>query len=233
MQLFEKLDEQGNGFIPRFRQCLPVLVCYQAQYLLPGVFRLPFEVVFEHISGTGTHCRMPILKPFYEGTNGLGTPDSAENLNGPEPCHPVLIVQRVHDVLQPVVIKVKASEPVPFTRSFMEASQENMKTCKLNAEGLLEGYNGVGVPFLEPKEPEKGMKIMWNQFYKELPDDWTIPVSYLSISKRKGGRVSISDNTYEQLMYAGRHCIDPMPELNNPKELFYANKSTKKSSERC
>ncbi len=68
------------------------------------------------------------------------------------------------------------------------------------------------------------MKCMWNQFYKELPDDWTIPVSYLSVSRRKGGRISISDQTYEQLMFAGRHCIDPIPELENPKQLYYANK---------
>ena len=125
---------------------------------------------------------------------------------------------------KPVVIKVKEREPVPLTKSFLKASQDNQKTCKLNAEGLIEGYSGVGFPFLDPKEPNLAMKCMWNQFYKELPDDWTIPESYLSISKRKGGSVSISDQTYEQLMFAGRHLIAPMPELENPKQLFYANK---------
>ena len=33
--------------------------------------------------------------------------------------------------VDPVVIKVKETEPVPVTKAFLKASQENMKTCKL------------------------------------------------------------------------------------------------------
>ncbi len=126
---------------------------------------------------------------------------------------------------KPVVIKVKAPEPVPLTKAYMEASKENMKTCKLTSDGLLEGFSGVGMPFLEPKEPDMALKCMWNQFYKPYPDDWLIPTSYLSIQKRKGSnRVTISDNTYEQLMFTGRTMKEPIPELDNPKQLYYANK---------
>ncbi len=123
---------------------------------------------------------------------------------------------------KPVVIKVKAPEPQPWTKAYEEATKKS--TAKLTAEGLLEGYSGVGAPFYEPKEPDLALKIMWNQFYKNYPDSWLIPKSYLSNSKRKGGSISITDNTYEQLMYSNRTMVDPMPELDNPKQLLYASK---------
>ena len=125
---------------------------------------------------------------------------------------------------EPVVIKVKAYEPVPYTKLFTEKSKENMKTCKLTPDGLIEGYNGQGIPFMEPKEPNKALKIMWNQFYKCYPDDWVLPESYITVTKRKNSKsVSISDSLYEQLSFSNRTMIEPIPELDNPKQLLYAN----------
>ncbi len=123
----------------------------------------------------------------------------------------------------PVVITVKAREEVPMTQAFQEATKKNAATTKLTAEGLLEGFSEIGMPFIDPKEPDLGTKVMWNQFYKELPDDWTIPKRYLSFSKRKGGTVAVADSTYDQLKFMGRTGIDPKPELKNPKGLMYAN----------
>jgi hypothetical protein len=126
---------------------------------------------------------------------------------------------------KPVSIKLKTPESISLTKVYLEASKENMKTCKLTSEGLIEGYNGMGMPFLEPKEPNKALKIMWNQFYKLYPDSWLISESYLSIIKRKGSKtVSIGYSTFDQLMFSNRTMREPIPELNNPKQLYYANK---------
>ena len=131
---------------------------------------------------------------------------------------------------KPVVIKMREREHVPLTKEYQKASIANQKTCKLTADSLVEGYSGQGMPFYEPKEPNIGTKIMWNQFYKPYPDDWLIPTSYLSIQKRKGaGRVTISDNTYEQLLFSNRTMKDPIPELSNPKELYYSSKFDSKT----
>ena len=131
---------------------------------------------------------------------------------------------------KPVVIKVKETEAVGWTKGYVEASKENGKNCKLTADGLLEGYSGVGAPFPEPKEPNLATKIMWNQFYKNFPDDWLIPGSYLSVTKRKGSnRVTISDSQYEQCMFSNRTMLEPKPELENPKQLLYANKLNSKT----
>jgi hypothetical protein len=129
------------------------------------------------------------------------------------------------DFAEPISINVKEAEFIGFTKGYLEASKKNMETCKLNADGLLEGYNGQGCPFLEPKEPNIGTKIMWNQFYKNFPDDWIIPISYITVTKRKGGRVTISDTTYEQILMSNRTQLEPIPEMtNNPNQLYYANK---------
>jgi hypothetical protein len=131
---------------------------------------------------------------------------------------------------KPVVIKVREPENVPLTKEYHKASVANQKACKVTAEGLVEGYNGQGMPFYEPKEPNLAVKVMWNQFYKPYPDDWLIPTSYLNIQKRKGaGRVSISDNTYEQLLFSNRTMKDPVPEMDNPKQLYYSSKLDSKT----
>ena len=131
---------------------------------------------------------------------------------------------------KPVVITVKEQEPTGWTKGYTEASKQNAKTCKLTADGLLEGYTGAGAPFPEPKEPNRATKIMWNQFYKNVPDDWLLPGSYLSVTKRKGSsRVSISDSQYEQCLFSNRTMINPVPEMDNPKELYYANKLNSKT----
>ena len=123
-----------------------------------------------------------------------------------------------------MVINVREREVVPLTKGYEKASIANQKTCKITSDGLVEGYNGQGMPFYEPKEPQLALKVMWNQFYKPYPDDWLIPTSYLNIQKRKGGRPTISDNKYEQLMFSNRTMEEPIPELDNPKGLYYANK---------
>ena len=43
---------------------------------------------------------------------------------------------------KPVVIKVRAPEFVPFTKNFLEISKKNMTTCKLTADGMIDGYPG-------------------------------------------------------------------------------------------
>ena len=134
------------------------------------------------------------------------------------------------EIAAPMIIKVKAPEFVNFTKGYLEASRENMKTCKLTSEGLLEGYNGQGCPFLEPAEPDKGMKIMWNQFYKNFPDDWIVPYSFLAVAKRKGGKVMMGDSTYEQILFTNRTQLEPIPELtDNPNQLYYANKGNSRT----
>lgn len=126
---------------------------------------------------------------------------------------------------KPVVIHVKATDICPPLPQFMEETKKNDRKCRLTPDGLLEGYSGSGQPFLNPKEPNKALKIMWNQYYKPTPDDWIIPESYMQFAKRADEKnVSISRSVYNSLRFSGRTMLDPRPELpHNPFKLFWAS----------
>ena len=123
-------------------------------------------------------------------------------------------------------MKVKDPEFTGWTRAYKEASMKNQKTCKLDENDMLVGYNVRDVRFPEPEEPKKATKIMWNSFYKQYPDDWMTPNCYISLGKRKGGRVTIADTKYEQILMSNRTTREPIPEITpNPDKLYYCNKS--------
>jgi hypothetical protein len=153
---------------------------------------------------------------------------NSSNIDQYESYFPMFMKRYVKDgwgFEKPVVIKVREREHVPLTKEYEKASIANQKTCKLTSEGLLEGYSGQGMPFYDPKEPNLAIKCMWNQFYKPYPDSWLIPTSYLNVQKRKGApRPSISDNTYEQVLFSNRTMKEPVPEMANPKQLYYSSK---------
>ncbi|MFO7964949.1 MAG: DUF1329 domain-containing protein [Desulfobacterales bacterium] len=174
----------------------------------------------------------------FTGVTPAATPKPGDvidssNIDRYQEYFPMFMQRYIKDgwgIEEPVVIKVREHKVVPLTKGYIEASKKNMETCKLTEDGMLEGYSGSGAPFPELKEPNIGLKAMWNQFYKNFPDDWLIPTSYLTIQKRKGSdRVSISDSTNEQLFFSGRTQIEPLPELNNPKNLFWASKLDSKT----
>ena len=153
---------------------------------------------------------------------------NATNIDQYKDYWPMFMARWIKDgwgIDKPVAIKVKAPEYTPWTKGFLEASKKNKETCKLTADDLIEGYGGQGAPFMDPEEPKKATKIMWNSFYKQYPDDWMTPNCYISLGKRKGGRVTIADTKYEQIMMSNRTTREPIPELpNNPNKLLYANK---------
>ncbi|MFO7965906.1 MAG: DUF1329 domain-containing protein [Desulfobacterales bacterium] len=122
----------------------------------------------------------------------------------------------------PIAITVKKPEDWPITSAFRKASEQNIGKVTLTSEGLIEGYTGVGVPFPNPKEPDLALKIMWNKFYMDLPEDWSLPDSFLVFSKRKGGSVSVYNSIYDCLKFSGRTIRPPLPELDNPNGLYWA-----------
>ena len=106
---------------------------------------------------------------------------------------------------------------------FLAATQKNINKVTLTDDGNLQGYSGIGLPFPEPKEPNKALKIMWNNMYRSFPDDVEL-VNYRDHSKRKGGRIVTSQNSYIQLKHSGRVVIDPKPCITPNSELFWTTR---------
>ncbi len=130
---------------------------------------------------------------------------------------------------KPVVLHVREPNPWPITKRFAEATNNNVGKVKLTADGLLEGCGEVGLPFPDPKEPGLALKIMWNLYYRDSPDDWSLPTTFKSFTRRKGGTVNHSDSIYDAIRFAGRTYVEPFPELPNPRRLRQATLSNSKT----
>ena len=125
------------------------------------------------------------------------------------------------EMMTPVKIYVAdPSENLP-PKSFREVTRQNAGKTKLNDDGTLSGYIS-GVPFPNPKEPNKALKIMWNFAHRWRGDDFAYPTGYMVSQKRKGGSITYSAANISQIKFCHRTNIDPKPSLDNPKNLFFA-----------
>lgn len=126
-----------------------------------------------------------------------------------------------HGIIDPVVIHVKGyTENLP-PKAYMEATKKNAGKTKLNEDGSLSGYT-TGFPFLDPQEPRKALKIMWNLYYRWRADDFYYPSGFVTNSRRSGGRVATGETLINQVYFTHRTTVDPKPNLDNPKGLHFA-----------
>jgi len=121
----------------------------------------------------------------------------------------------------PVTIKVKAPEPNNPPKTYLDATKQYSSKVTLNPDGVIEGYV-AGFPFPDPKEPNLALKIMWNQYYRWLGDDYIYPNGLVTSSRRKGGKVAWGNAQWSRIRFSGRTDIAPMPSLKNPDDLFFA-----------
>ncbi|MFO7963460.1 MAG: DUF1329 domain-containing protein [Desulfobacterales bacterium] len=151
---------------------------------------------------------------------------SSGNIDQYEDYFPSFIARYIKDgwgFKEPVVIHVRESEPFPVGKRFLEMTKNNVGKVTLTDDGLLEGYPNQGLPFMEPKEPNLALKIMWNRYYAWFVDDWSMPGgTYSSFNQRKGGSVTHTTASYDCLRFSNRTMVPPVPEHQNPRQLFWA-----------
>lgn len=121
----------------------------------------------------------------------------------------------------PVSVKVVATTPNPPPESYLKESHKNNSRVQLLPNGHLKGYT-AGLPFPDPQEPNKALKIMWNNYYRWRGDDFTYPGGFMVNGRRKNGQVSYGLADIHFLRFTGRTAVDPMPGLPNPHNLEWA-----------
>jgi hypothetical protein len=124
-------------------------------------------------------------------------------------------------MMDPVTIYVAEPKENLPPLSFREVSKKNAGKATLNPDGSVSGYVS-GVPFLDPKEPNKVLKIMWNYSLRWRADDFSYPGGYKVATKRKGGSIGYSAADIRQLRFVNRTARDPKPDLLNSNKLFFA-----------
>ena len=121
----------------------------------------------------------------------------------------------------PVSIHVREyGENLP-PKHFIEAGKANAGKVTFNADGSLNGYVS-GLPFPDPKEPDLALKVMWNLNYHWKSDQFYYPGGFWATSRRKGGSVNRATSLIDMVYFTHRTVVEPIPNLPNPKGLFYA-----------
>ncbi len=122
----------------------------------------------------------------------------------------------------PAIVHLQGYQENLLPKSFRDATEKNRGKVTLNTDGTLSGYNYEGFPFAEIEEPNKALKIMWNNFYKYKGDDFYYKGEFLSSGKRKGGKVTYASGRYFNIKYVGRLTLPPV-NLENPLGLFWSS----------
>jgi hypothetical protein len=166
-----------------------------------------------------------ISLPVWAGEPKPGDVINSSNIEQYKDYFPPFMARYIQDgcgLETPVVVSVKEPGKVPGAPAkFLEASRANAGKATLKEDGTLDGYIS-GYPFPDPKEPNKALKIVWNQFYRFRGDSSYSGKGFQVISRRKGGSVRSAASEFFLLRYMGRTCVEPIPELSNPKGLYWA-----------
>ncbi|MBA3029893.1 MAG: DUF1329 domain-containing protein [Desulfobacteraceae bacterium] len=155
-----------------------------------------------------------------------GTNINAQNVDQYADAMPAFMVRMIKDgwgFVDPINIDIQADTPNGPPETYMAASQKNVAGVSLSAEGILQGWTN-GMPFPDPKEPDLGLKCMWNQYHRWLGDDYTYDPNegLVSCSQRKGADVSWGGLNWTRLKFEGRTDIQPVPAMDNPQGLYFA-----------
>lgn len=120
-----------------------------------------------------------------------------------------------------VTIKVVAPTPNMPPRAFQDETRKNAARVTLTADGKLRGYT-AGLPFPDPQEPNKALKIMWNNYYRWRGDDFSYPGGFMVNGRKKGSSISYGLADIHFLRFTGRTNVKPVPNLPNPHNLEWA-----------
>ena len=120
----------------------------------------------------------------------------------------------------------------PGTKRYIEESQKNIEGIKLNPDGTLQSLNawkgGLMFPAIDPRDPQAGIKSMWNWQSRPIGDDRWMP-SFKFIQTRGGVEIKsfgCADSTpsrpcWGQLSWFGRTDVAPVPAYpDNPDNLY-------------
>jgi hypothetical protein len=155
-----------------------------------------------------------------------GTNINAQNVDQFTEVMPPFLVRMIKDgwgFVDPIKIDIQEGKPNGPPETYQAASRGNIGKVTLAPDGTIQNWVS-GLPFPDPKEPELGLKCMWNQYHRWLGDDYTYDPNegLVSCSQRKGADVGWGGLNWTRLKYEGRTDIQPIPSLDNPQKLYFA-----------
>lgn len=170
-------------------------------------------------------CIMPVFTAAGDVKPKAGDVIDASNIEQYKDYFPDFMQRFIKDgwgLEIPTIVHVQDYKENLLPKYFRDATESNRGKVTLNEDGTLSGYDYRGFPFAEIKEPNKAMKIMWNNYYKYKGDDFCYPKPFMGSGKRKGGRVTYGAGKYWNIKYVGRLMIPPI-NIKNPYGLLWSS----------
>ena len=174
-------------------------------------------------------CAVTISALCLAGTSFGGEPKpgdviNASNIEQYKDYFPLIMQGFIKDgwgFTKPCEVYVKEKTNVDVPSTYIEASKNNIGKVTLNPDGTINGLV-AGMPFPDPQEPNKALKILWNHYYRWRSDGYSYNDGYYYTSQRKGGPVSSTLSQIDMLFFSHRTAVDPKPILPNTHNLFSA-----------
>ncbi|MFO7972726.1 MAG: DUF1329 domain-containing protein [Desulfobacterales bacterium] len=124
-------------------------------------------------------------------------------------------------IVEPAEIHVREPGEVDVPQPYIEATEKNAGNVTLSENGSVSGLV-AGLPFPDPKEPNKALKIMWNHYYRWRSDGYTYHDGFYTTTQRKGGSVTNILTQIDVLFYTHRTSVEPKPVMPNTHGLYFA-----------
>lgn len=105
------------------------------------------------------------------------------------------------------------------TRGYEEATKKYAGQPKIGPDDRLLNYTG-GLPFssIDPADPQAGIKIGWNMYWRCLGDDYTWPEGGVRRITDKKGNTLLGAMVYTMLRPTGRVSVEPIPAFKGHEE---------------
>jgi hypothetical protein len=131
------------------------------------------------------------------------------------------------DLIAPLAITVKETEPNLFPQAFIDASEKNRGKYQLDAEGYIvvdswAEISGLPFPDVDPGDKDLATKLMWNRDYMYLSDSVVAPF-YQYGKRRAEGTIGLDKITGHIVYFQNRMFDDPKPLMPSKTGLRYAN----------
>lgn len=113
-------------------------------------------------------------------------------------------------------IVLKASEPLKLAPQYKAYTEQNKTKVKLNEKKLVEGWQaGQPFPVIDPKDPDAGIKVAYNNYYGDSTNHSRIYRSvWQHLVDGKKGVERTQGITFRRFFYKGRY-LDKNPTLGD------------------
>ncbi|MDY6864333.1 MAG: DUF1329 domain-containing protein [Thermodesulfobacteriota bacterium] len=124
-----------------------------------------------------------------------------------------------------VTMRIMETKPVKFPRAFNEATRRNVGKTSLDKDGGLVNYvAGIPFPKIDPQDPQAGNKLVWNQYWHWMGDDYYLDHADRWCTNPQGQEI-LAGTCQAFLRATGRVTLDPKPAIPGYEDIetFFVN----------